>query len=103
MNGEFLARDGKSYKRLQEEGKFLVTLKFRVWGKSMNLGCYFQTDEGSRFYLYAWRIKGGVRDEQYCPRDSEPNFAEVEDDTRWLIETKKSRNGNIYWSTAERQ
>lgn len=100
---ELLERGAKDYPQMQEEGKYLATLKFRGWGKSKALICYFETDDGRKFNLYAWRIQGGERNECYCPRDCGPNFAWVEDGTEWLIETKKSRNGNVFWSTAEKQ
>lgn len=98
---ELIERGVKEYPRLQEVGEFVVTLKFRSWGKRKGLLCYFITDDGQKFHLYAWRIQSGERYEKYCPRDSWPNFAWVEDETKWLIVTKKSKYGNVYWSTAE--
>lgn len=93
----------KDYPRMQEVGQYHVILNFRSWGKANILLCYFEMDDGRKFHLNAWRRQGGDRDEQYCPRDSWPNFALVEDGTHWLIETKRSRNGNVFWSTAEKQ
>lgn len=103
MYEELVERGVKDYPRLQEAGRFLVTLKFRSWGKNNSLICYFETDDRQTFHLYAWRIQGGERSECYCPRDSWPNFATVEDETRWIIETKISRTGNLFWATAEKQ
>ena len=89
------------YTRLVEEGEFIATLRFTQWGKRLSLGCYFEMDDGNCFYLYAWRIQRGERKDQYCPRDSAPNFRYVMPGTRWIITTKRSKNGNVFWSTAE--
>ena len=100
---ELLDRGVRDYPQLKETGKFLVTLNFRGWGKNNCLLCHFMTDDGRKFHLYAWRIQGGGRYECYCPRDSWPNFATVQDGTRWIVETKMTRNGNVFWATAEQR
>ena len=93
--------DKRGYSRLIEEGEYIATLNFKVWGKRMSLGCYFETDDGKKFYLYAWRIQYGERKDDYCPRDCAINFRDVKPGTRWLIKTRRSSKGNVYWSTAE--
>lgn len=94
-------RSSQGYKRLEEAGEYLVTLKFTTWGKQLCLGCYFEADDGERFYLYAWLQESGDRRGQYCPRECGPNFRYVKDGTRWRITTKLNKKGNVYWATAE--
>jgi len=89
------------YNRLEEVGEYTATLVNKHWGKRKSLCCYFDTDDGKSFYLYAWRVQSGERVNQYCPRDSSPNFRDVDVGTRWRITTKISKQGNVYWSTAE--
>ena len=84
-----------------EEGEFIATFVLKAWGERNRLRCYFFTDDGKNFYLNTWRVQSGERKDQYCPRDSAPNFRNVELGTRWLITTKSSRNGNVFWSKAE--
>jgi len=91
------------YTRLEEAGEYLATLRFTSWGKCLNLGCYFEADDGNRFYLYAWRKESGERHGQYCPREGGPNFRYIELGTRWLITTRLNSKGNIDWVTAEEQ
>jgi len=86
---------------LLQEGEFIATFILKAWGERIRLRCYFLTDDGKNFYLNAWRVQSGERKDQYCPRDSAPNFRHVKPGTRWLITTKRSKNGNVFWSTAE--
>ena len=86
---------------LVQEGEFTATFILKAWGERNRLRCYFLTDDGKSFYLNAWRVQSRDRKNQYCPRDSESNFRNVEIGTRWVLTTKRSSKGNVFWSTAE--
>lgn len=88
------------YVLLRKEGEFIVTLKYRYWGKQLNLGCYFLSSDGEKFFLYAWRRKL-INGEHYCPRISNLGFENVEDNTKWIITARKNKNGNVVWLDAK--
>ena len=92
----------REYHWLKEEGEYIAILKNRAWLKLKNpcLGCYFESEDGTKFYLHAWRTPL-AKGEHYCPRNSDVWFETTNDETKWRLTLKTSKNGNVFWATAE--
>lgn len=80
-----------------------ATLIERVWGKHVNLICIFESNNGVRFSATAWRHWTKDHEKEiYAPRETEIDFAEVDNDTRWRCSFKMSpRKTHTIWLSAE--
>lgn len=80
-------------------GEFEAVLDFKVWGKSVNLQCFFTaTATGERFRISAFRKDG----KRYTPRDMQIDFA---DDGfvggLYRLKVEKNKKGNAAWLSAK--
>ena len=82
-----------------EEGSFTGTLAYRAWHPSSSkpcLMCFFDTDNGEHYKLYAWW------DKDYAPKDRVVSFADdVVNGSRWKCEYKRAPKGSMTWLSAE--
>lgn len=77
-----------------------AVLDFKIWGKHVNLTCYFRDIRtGKKFWLSAFN---NARDGRYTPRDGVIDFSEVGiENGLYLIETVKPRKGTSAWVSAK--
>lgn len=80
-------------------GEFEAVLDFKVWGKSVNLQCFFTVPEtGERFRVSAFREDG----KHYTPKDGEIDFSEEElEGGLYLLTIGKNKKGRAAWLAAE--
>ena len=95
------------------EGVFTARLDFRIWGKSVNLRCFFTRSEtGDKFTLSAFRSHfgedhivqrpDGQTRKAYAPEDGSFDFSEGDWDGRlFRLVTRQGKRGSILWSSAE--
>lgn len=103
----------REYDAVVPVGEFFATLDFRVWGKSVNLRCFFTHQEtGEKFTLSAFRSHfgedhivqrpDGQTRKAYAPEDGSFDFSEGDFDGRFFrLVTRQGKRGNILWSSAE--
>lgn len=77
-----------------------AVLDFKIWGKHVNLTCYFRDIRtGKKFWLSAYNDE---RDRRYTPRDGVIDFSEVGiENGLYLVETIKTRKGTSAWASAK--
>lgn len=95
------------------EGEFIARLDFRMWGKSVNLCCFFTNMEiGEKFSLSAYRSQSGKEHivqrpdgkthHAYTPEDGVFDFAEGDlRGQRFRLVMRQGARGKILWSRAE--
>ena len=86
------------YPFLHQTGIFNVTLKDKVWGKSVNIICAFEADNGLKFSISIFRRK---RDEKYAPGSSAIDFALEPLGTKFICTFVKTTSGFYKMSDAE--
>ncbi len=77
-----------------------AVLDFKIWGKHVNLTCYFRDiRDGKKFWLSAFNDK---RDGRYTPRDGVIDFSEPGiENGLYRVATIKTRSGKSAWASAE--
>ena len=77
-----------------------AVLDFKVWGKHVNLTCFFRDIHSSKkFCLSAFSNR---HDGRYTPRDRIVDFSEPGiENGLYLVTTIKTRNGNSAWASAK--
>lgn len=95
------------------EGEFIARLDFRIWGKSVNLRCFFtHMETGEKFSLSAYRSHSGKEHivrrpdgkthHAYTPEDGAFDFAEGDLGRRlFRLVMRQGARGKLLWSSAE--
>lgn len=103
----------REYGAFVPEGEFIARLDFRIWGKSVNLRCFFtHLETGDKFSLSAYRSHfgkehivqkpNGKTHHAYMPEDGVFDFNEGEFDGRlFYLVTRQGVRGKILWESAE--
>ena len=90
---EEMGFDVNQYPFPSEAGETTATLVMRKWGKRCNLICYFDTDDGQKLKLIAYRDdrKGG----KYTTRENDICMSRQPLGSRWKIKYTITARGNI--------
>lgn len=103
----------REYSTSVPEGEFVARLDFRMWGKSVNLRCFFtHMETGGKFSLAAYRShfgkehfvqrQDGKTHNAYTPEDGSFDFNDGDlDGRRFRLLTRQGVRGKIVWSSAE--
>lgn len=103
----------REYGASVQEGEFIARLDFRMWGKSVNLRCFFTNMEtGEKFNLSAYRSHSGKEHivqrpdgkthHAYTPEDGVFDFAEGDlGGQRFRLVSRQGARGKILWSSAK--
>ena len=96
---EEMGFDVNQYPFPSEAGETTATLVMRKWGKRCNLICYFDTDDGQKLKLIAYRDdrKGG----KYTTRENDICMSRQPLGSRWKIKYTITARGNTSWLSAE--
>ena len=80
-------------------GEFEAVLDFKVWGKSVNLQCFFTVPAtGERFRVSAFRDEA----KRYTPRDGVIDFSEPGiEGSLYRLQVGHNAKGNPAWLAAE--
>lgn len=80
-------------------GEFEATLDFKVWGKSVNLQCFFTVPAtGERFRVSAFREDG----KHYTPKDGRTDFSEEGlEGGLYRLTIGQNKKGKAAWLGAE--
>lgn len=94
-------------------GELIARLDFRMWGKSVNLRCFFTNlESGEKFSLSAFRTHRGEHHytlrasgkeiSAYTPEDGVIDFAYGEYDGKlFRLVTRQGKRGGVLWASAE--
>ena len=96
---EEMGFDVNQYPLPSEAGEATATLVMRKWGKRLNLICYFDTDDGRKLKLLAYRDdrKGG----RYTTRENDICMSYQPLGSRWKIKYTITPRGNTSWLSAD--
>jgi hypothetical protein len=91
------------------KGSWIGTLDGKVWGQSMNLLCYFTTEDGRKFRLSAFRVRSGSKrcpegvGKWYTARDERFDLAApgVQVGQKFRLVTGASSTGKPVWESLE--
>jgi len=80
-------------------GEYLARLDFKVWGKKLNLQCFFTIPgTGERFRISAFRTDTP----RYTPRDGEIDFSEEGNEGNlYRLHVAETPKGKPKWLSAE--
>ena len=103
----------REYGTFVSEGEFTALLNFRIWGKSVNLRCFFiHMETGEKFSLSAYRSHfgkehvvqrpDGKSHSAYTPEDGIFDFSVGDIDGKlFRLSMRLGARGKIIWSSAE--
>ena len=103
----------RDYDAAAPVGEVTARLDFRMWGKSINLRCFFTNlESGEKFSLPAFRSHRGehhytLRDSgkersAYTPEDGSIDFTHGEYDGKlFRLTTRQGMRGGVLWASAE--
>ncbi|EGR0997150.1 hypothetical protein EHJ37_19695 [Vibrio parahaemolyticus] len=85
MGAEESAQMRKLHNKPAPQGNSIsATLKGKSWGKSTNLNCFFETDDGVKFVISAFRSRDG---KMYGPRDMKEDLSQIGNvGTKYILE-----------------
>jgi len=82
------------------QGEWLGTLDAKIWGKSLNLVCYFTSREGSKFCLSAFRVRTGKgAGKWYTPKDGNIDVSNeaIRVGNEYKLHTGRNNRNNPAW------
>jgi len=103
----------REYDAVVPVGGITARLDFRMWGKSVNLRCFFTNlESGEKFSLSAFRThrgehhhtlrESGKECSAYTPEDEAIDFAYGEYDGKlFRLITRRGKRGGVLWASAE--
>ena len=80
-------------------GEANATLVMKKWGKKMNLICYFDSDDGQKLKLIAYR--NDKKGSKYTTRENDICMSRQSLGSRWKIKYTITPKGNTSWLSAE--
>lgn len=83
----------------EEPGAKFATLVMKEWGKNINVICYFDTDDGQKIMLSAYR--DGKKGEIYTPKESAIDMSYAPLGSRWKIQYTLDKKNRTKWLVAE--
>lgn len=94
-----MGKEPRDYNWKVPAGDYEGVLDFRVWGKSVNVQCFFTFVSGEKYILSAFRTRD---EEKYSPKDQSLDFSSKEnlEGERFRLSITVNNKGRTAWNKA---